>query len=953
MLRLLWIKLLLLHSFLLLPGVFAHGVTNQDLQECRASLKAKDSYRAVEHCQKAIAYARLNKNLKDESIALHNLGSSYVQLEQFDLAKQYYLKAIKTAKSADYTLLIKKAYFNLGFSFDRQNEYQLATESAQKILAVQPGTKATEAEIAEHYRLDHRARIFLGTLARNQNQLQNALNYFEESLAIAKDRGNLAAITESEDLLKQLYLRIGHKSHYVQELVTKIKQRKKSPVPSGQKRSQTNPKIRSILRLLEVRTTVSQYRTGKINNLGKAYSLLHKAMTEAIEAGDINQQVSVLIKFNELEQEFGQKDAGLILLKQALKLTQRNNDTESEIQVLMVLAEQSLRIGQYKTAEQYYHRALALTRAARNFRNEASLLTDISNIYFDIGKSSLSLKKSQQAIKILEKHDNSPQLKTSLINIAEKYLALGQYRKSEKVLRQAIQQGDRLVTQFETDRDRAVSFESQAYPYMLLHHSLLAQKKYEEALELSEQSRSLALNTALYQQGKETHHSQEIEVPSPDIKTIQQFARDTNSTVIQYSILPQRIELPIQIGYNLKLIHSASSGLQMSKEPKLPGKAGLQRRSKLSYKITSDSSLHIWVVQPSGKIHFRAVNLNEFQSLPGAQAKLLASLEQPGFRGDSFQTSSKSNSGARDLRSKRARVIIADNHNSTRNQHLQHLHQSLIAPVADLLPKSSQEKVVFVPQGSLFFVPFAALQDTQGNYLIEKHTIVTAPSIQTLMLTQSNKARVDTQNALIVGNPTMPVIANEDQPEQLLPLPGAEQEAEQIGQMFNTQPLIGDQATETEIKRRMENADAIHLATHGLMDYQEYGQTPTLELPGAIALAPSEKDDGLLTAHEILDLKLKADLAVLSACNTAHGKISNDGVMGLSRALMVAGIPSIIVSQWSVPDAPTAELMTEFYRQLQKYPDNKAQALRQAMLIAKKSYPDPLDWAAFSLVGAS
>ena len=953
MLRLLWIKLLLLHSFLLLPSALAQDVTNQDLQECRASLKAKDSHRAVELCQKAIAYARLNKNLKDESIALHNLGSAYFQLEQFDLAKQYYLKAIKTARSADYTLLIKKAYFNLGVGFDRQNEYQLATESVQKSLSVQPGTKVTEAEVSEHYRLDHRARIFLGTLAQNQNQLQDALNYFEESLAIAKDRVNLAAIEESEDLLKKLYLRIGHKSHYVQELVTKLKQRKKSPVPPGQKRIQTNPKTRSVLRLLEVRTVVSQYRAGKINNLGKAYSLLHTAMTEAVEAGDINQQVSVWIKLNELEQEFGQKEAGHTLLKQALQLANDHNDTEAEIRVLMILGEQALRSSQYEAAEQYHQGALDLTKRARNFRKEASLLTDISNIYFDIGEWSISLKNAQQAVSILEKHDASAQLKTGLINLAEKYLALGQYRKSEKVLRQAIQQGDRLVTQFETDRDRAVSFESQAYPYMLLHHSLLAQKKYEEALELSEQSRSLALNTALYQQGKETQPSQEIDVSSPDIKTIQQFARDTKSTVIQYSILPQRIELPKQIGYDLKLIHSTSSGLQMSKEPKLVGTASLQRRSKLSYNITSDSSLHIWVVQPSGKIHFRAVNLNEFQSLPGAQEQLLASLEQPGFRGDSFQSSSESKSGARDLRSKRARVIITGNQQSTRNQHLQYLHQSLIAPIADLLPKSPQEKVVFVPQGSLFFVPFAALQDTQGNYLIDQHTIVTAPSIQTLMLTQRNKARVDTQNALIVGNPTMPVIANEDQSEQLLPLPGAEQEAEQIGQMFNTQPLIGAQATETEIKRRMENADAIHLATHGLMDYQEYGQTPTLELPGAIALAPSEKDDGLLTAHEILDLKLKADLAVLSACNTAHGKISNDGVMGLSRALMVAGIPSIIVSQWSVPDAPTAELMTEFYRQLQKYPNNKAQALRQAMLIAKKSYPDPLDWAAFSLVGSS
>ena len=123
------------------------------------------------------------------------------------------------------------------------------------------------------------------------------------------------------------------------------------------------------------------------------------------------------------------------------------------------------------------------------------------------------------------------------------------------------------------------------------------------------------------------------------------------------------------------------------------------------------------------------------------------------------------------------------------------------------------------------------------------------------------------------------------------------------------------------------------------------------DFPGAIALAPGNGEDGLLTASEILDMELQANLAVLSACDTGRGRITGDGVVGLSRALITAGVPSVVVSLWAVPDAPTAALMSEFYRQLDQG-HSKAHALQQAMLITLEQSPHPKDWAAFTLIGA-
>jgi CHAT domain-containing protein len=108
-----------------------------------------------------------------------------------------------------------------------------------------------------------------------------------------------------------------------------------------------------------------------------------------------------------------------------------------------------------------------------------------------------------------------------------------------------------------------------------------------------------------------------------------------------------------------------------------------------------------------------------------------------------------------------------------------------------------------------------------------------------------------------------------------------------------------------------------------------------------------------LTAAEIMRLDLNAELAVLSACQTGRGRESNDSVIGLSRAFLAAGVPSLVVSLWPVPDGPTAFLMKEFYRALSRGL-GKAQALREAMLATRRLVDsNPRSWAGFALLGES
>jgi CHAT domain-containing protein len=284
---------------------------------------------------------------------------------------------------------------------------------------------------------------------------------------------------------------------------------------------------------------------------------------------------------------------------------------------------------------------------------------------------------------------------------------------------------------------------------------------------------------------------------------------------------------------------------------------------------------------------------------------------------------------------------------SISREHLQKLHEILIQPIGDLLPNQPDKHIIFIPQGDLFFVPFAALQDKKGQYLIEKHTIATAPSIQVLDLLDQRKQQNQglVKDVLIVGNPIMPTkpLQPGENPPETFNLPGAEQEAKQIAAIFKTQALTGKAATETAIVQRMPQAKIIHLAASNVRNKEG-------EFSDVLALGTSKQDDGWLTSEEIINLNLKAELVVLSGNDTATGKVTNDGVIGLSRSFFTAGATSVIGSLWSVSDRETAFLMTAFYQELSKNPD-KAAALRQAMLKTMKKYPNPMYWAGFILIG--
>ena len=290
------------------------------------------------------------------------------------------------------------------------------------------------------------------------------------------------------------------------------------------------------------------------------------------------------------------------------------------------------------------------------------------------------------------------------------------------------------------------------------------------------------------------------------------------------------------------------------------------------------------------------------------------------------------------------------------------LYDLLILPVASHLPAAAGSRLTIVPHGPLIDVPFAALRDAQGRYLLERYAI---HSLTAGAMLEYTKTRGDANpragSMLLVADPAQPPKIAGEPP--LPRLPGANAEVREIAKLLpaaRTMLLADAAATEPKVLAAAANRSVLHFATHAIVRDAD-------PLSSFLALGREGAASGQLTAQKIYDLRLDANLVVLSACRSGEGVPNGDGIAALARAFFYAGTSSLIVSLWDIADEPSNRLLPAFYREWLKGTD-KARALRaaQLQLIAdlragrvKVSTPagdivvpeDPAFWAGFVLLG--
>lgn len=284
--------------------------------------------------------------------------------------------------------------------------------------------------------------------------------------------------------------------------------------------------------------------------------------------------------------------------------------------------------------------------------------------------------------------------------------------------------------------------------------------------------------------------------------------------------------------------------------------------------------------------------------------------------------------------------------------------------LADVLPKNENiKRLIIVPDDVLAYLPFDLLVTEATstanfrtmNYLLKNYAISYSysGSILVQQLARQNKGKPQ----LLAFAPSYETpLAPDAQVSILLrdgkyDLPGAKAEVETIGGLVSGKVFSGKKATEALFKSVANDYRYLHLSMHGLVEDEQpmrsrllfYGDTTSTQ-------------DAMLHAYELYNTSLNADMVVLSACNTGMGKLQKgEGVMSLAHAFTYAGVPSTVMSLWQVSDASTAELLTDFYKNL-KVDLPKDQALQQAKLeyldnIRAMEQAHPFYWAAMLSYG--
>lgn len=747
-----------------------------------------------------------------------------------------------------------------------------------------------------------------------------------------------------------------------------------------------------------------------LGDLPKAQELLRQAVALMRLAGDKHGEANSLKNLGDVYRELGDWPQARAHYEQALALKRLVGDKRGEAIALSHVGSAYRALGDLPKALECQQQALRLIQEIGDKLSQAGVLNNLGAVYNSLGDLPQALQHYEQALALCREVGEKRREADTLKNLALIHRDQGQLAAAHTQIEQAIALLELIRAAAGNDTDRAAFlatvldfYELQTDLLMQMHKQAPQAGHEQQALESSEQSRARSLLETLH----ETRADLRTGVPAALLEREQNLRQRLTAGLDQFSRLLKSNHTAAQKAAAeeaLDVLVAEQRRLQTELKKNSPRYAALTQpqpltTAELQTQVLDDDTLlleyalgekrsYLWLVSTT------AVSAYE---LP-PRAKIEAAARQV----YELLTARQPQSGLTAAQ-QRARVTAAE---TAFSPQAAALSQMLLGPVTAKLGK---QRLAIVAGGALAYVPFAGLPDPAadgaGKPLLAAHEIINLPSASVLAMlrnefTGRQKAEgtvavladpvfeTDDPRVLIARKTSPPrkgadKLATKPQPEpaaltaelaravrsfkgsanladntpaqHLTRLPFSREEADAIAALAPAGKVL--RATGFQASRAMSQKEElgryrfVHFATHGLLNAEH----PELSgLVFSLVDEAGQPQDGFLRLHEIYNLRLSAEVVVLSACQTALGKeVRGEGLIGLTRGFMHAGAPHVVASLWQVDDLATAELMKRFYTAMLKQNLRPAAALRAAQLelFGQKRYAAPFYWAAFTLQG--
>ena len=913
-----------------------------------------DFKKSIEYQERCIKLAKEKEDKSAEGSVCGKLGNAYFSLGDFKKAIYYYERGLNiTTKVKEGMSAAGRVYFNLGFSYRKLGNVKKAIFYFEHCLKIanEVGDRSAEAMVHGHlgnvYRsigdfekaIDYHERHLkfakevkdrseegraygdLGNIYQGLGDFKKAISYYESSLRIAKEVEERAQEGRAYGNLGNTYFRLGnvkkaidyHERHL--EICKTFNDKFEEGIASGNLGNDYHSlgEFKKAIDYHEHHLRMAKEVQDKLGE-GKAYGNLGNAF---FRLGDLKKAID----YHE----------------RRLNIAEEVVDKPGQGNACGNLGNAHFIQGKFKKAIEYYKRRLNIAKETRDHSGEGHAYGHLGNAYRELGDLEKGIYYHELQLKIAVKVGERALEGKAYGGLGAVYKKLGDVKKARDYIELELKVAKQVEDMVEVGDS-----------YTLLGDIFESQGSSHEALKC-------------YQSSVRAFNGIRASLQSKDEWKISLRDLHQKSYTALFRIL-------LKLDRSDEALCAAEKGRAQALKDLMESQYGIQTLDTTS--IPEDESIkdllstfrfntvfpafdnhkgviNFWVIQ-NGKNICRRVKETDGLSMQNDVTNFVQDLIESTFASigvraevkceDSSLNEQKKSSFAQE-RSDQTRTLSLQKHQ------LRSLYDVAIHPVADLI---DGDELIIVPEGPLWLAPYAAFMDSNSKYLSESLKIRLIPSLTSFKLILDCPTNYHSKTgALLVGDPWVQEVVSAEG-RKLQQLPCAKEEVEMIGRMLNTLPLTGTEATKDEVLKRLSSVALVHIAAHGRMDTGEITLCPN---PSRASRVPEDKDF-LLKMSDVLDVKLRARLAVLSCCHSGRGDIKAEGVVGIARAFLGAGARSVLVSLWAIDDEATLEFMKSFYQGLLKG-RSTSESMNQAMKSMRQSdkFSEVKYWAPFVLIG--